>query len=118
MGTVYESETSVEAMERRFTQFWSLKEAFVKATGMGLGYDLGKIEFDICDDTNTATVWIEGKGPSREWSFHLHELAHGHWVSVARDPQGSCGCQGWVQSYISTTHSQLGGATTEYPWLS
>lgn len=53
---------------------------------MGLGYDLGKIEFDICDDTNTATVWIEGKGPSDEWSFHLHELAHGHWVSVARGP--------------------------------
>lgn len=53
---------------------------------MGLGFDLGKIEFDICDDTNTATVCIEGNGPSNEWSFHLHELAHGHWVSVAKGP--------------------------------
>lgn len=53
---------------------------------MGLGYDLGKIEFDICDNTNTAIVRIEGNPPSTEWSFHLHELAHGHWVSVAKGP--------------------------------
>jgi len=96
-------------IESKFRQFWSLKEvgsnkiilfafpirimmtlwlvymqAFVKATGEGLGYDLGKIDFHIADN-NTARVSVEG-ALQPAWAFHLHLLGNGHWVSVARGP--------------------------------
>lgn len=74
-------------MERAFRQHWSLKEAYVKATGLGLALDLGSIAFTITidDNNNTATVEYEGKQQT-DWAFHLHELGRGHWVSVARAP--------------------------------
>jgi hypothetical protein len=61
-------------------------QAYVKAIGMGLGYDLGNVEFIIDHDANTAKVKIEGQCPSDDWSFVLHELAANHWVAVARGP--------------------------------
>jgi len=61
-------------------------QAYVKAIGMGLGYDLGNVEFIINHETNEAKVNIERRGPSEDWSFKLHELADGHWVAVARGP--------------------------------
>ena len=84
------SRGDAENVEQRFMQYWSLKEAFVKAIGMGLGYDLGLVEFDIDDVTNTATLsYSEEKYKSHEWSFNLHSLPDGHWVSVARGPPTS-----------------------------
>ena len=38
-------------------KLWSLKEAFVKATGEGLGFDLGKAEFEL--QGNAAGVWCD-----------------------------------------------------------
>lgn len=73
------------AIESKFRQLWSLKEAYVKATGEGLGFDLGKTEFTLSSNT-TATVAVQGI-PQPQWIFHLHELGNpGHWISVARGP--------------------------------
>ncbi|CAL5226778.1 g9635 [Coccomyxa viridis] len=78
---------STDAKEGMFRRLWSLKEAFVKARGDGLGYDLIKAEFHFEEgvSSNTATVWIDGVKQPR-WRFHLQELTDGHWVSVARGP--------------------------------
>ncbi|KAI3430442.1 hypothetical protein D9Q98_005037 [Chlorella vulgaris] len=75
--------TSDAAQEEQFRKLWSLKEAFVKATGEGLGFELGNAEFIITG--RTATVSVKGE-PRPDWTFHLHELGNGHWVSVARAP--------------------------------
>jgi len=72
-------------VETRFRQFWSLKEAFVKATGEGLGFDLGKCAFQLDSENKQATVAIEGV-PQPSWTFHLHKLGQDHCVSVARAP--------------------------------
>ncbi|KAL4448944.1 hypothetical protein ABPG77_007661 [Micractinium sp. CCAP 211/92] len=69
--------------EAEFSKLWALKEAYVKATGEGLGFDLGKVEFSISG--NTATASLLGL-PQQEWAFHLHELGAGHWAAVARAP--------------------------------
>jgi 4'-phosphopantetheinyl transferase len=72
-------------IESRFRQFWSLKEAFVKATGEGLGFDLGRCAFQLKSNEKQASVEVDGVvQPS--WTFHLHELGQDHCVSVARAP--------------------------------
>ena len=75
-------------VDTRFRQIWSLKEAFVKATGEGLGFDLGRIEFGIDDKKNVASVSIDGKR-QKDWKFHMHCLGRKdreHWIAVARGP--------------------------------
>ncbi|KAL4422721.1 hypothetical protein ABPG75_008918 [Micractinium tetrahymenae] len=69
--------------EAEFSKMWALKEAYVKATGEGLGFDLGKVEFSISGGTATASLCGM---PQRDWAFHLHELGAGHWAAVARAP--------------------------------
>lgn len=71
----------------RFCMYWSLKEAFVKAIGMGLGYDLGNVEFDVDDETGIAFATINpDTHVSQDWCFYVHELSDGHWASIARGP--------------------------------
>ena len=75
-------------IDLRFRQIWSLKEAFVKATGEGLGFDLCRAAFTIDINNKTARVSIDGV-PKDDWVFHLHCLGtpgRDHWISVARGP--------------------------------
>ncbi len=39
------------------SKLWALKEAYVKATGEGLGFDLGKVEFSISGNTGAFVLW-------------------------------------------------------------
>ena len=84
-GNVELSELSEAEIELNFLRFWSLKEAYVKATGEGLGFELGRCEFRINGDKRRASVAVDGVSRP-DWIFHLHELGRGHWVSVARGP--------------------------------
>ena len=80
-----------ELIESQFRKFWSLKEAFVKATGEGLGFDLGRCEFKLIDGPNgegKAAVAVDGV-PQPNWTFFLHEFGRNHWVSVARAPMNA-----------------------------
>eukprot|EP00887_Chlorella_sp_A99_P000188 scaffold13.g188.t1 len=71
------------AQEGQFRKLWSLKEAFIKAIGLGLEFELIKAEFAV--DGSAAALTIEG-APAPRWAFRLHELGGSHWVSVARGP--------------------------------
>ena len=52
---------------------WSCRQAFVKARGDGLGFDLIKAEFHFDDglSSNTASVWVDGVQQAR-WAAGLH----------------------------------------------
>lgn len=67
-----------DEMLSAFYRYWSLKEAFVKAVGTGLGYRLDKVEFHHTNWTNIS-VKIDGL-ESREWKFWLSELKNVHWL--------------------------------------
>ena len=84
--------------DNRLTHFyviWSLKEAYIKAIGLGLGYDLSQISFDVqFDDSGSvrplllngvATASIKGcvRG---EWVFEFSALDDRHVMSIARGP--------------------------------
>ncbi|TFK93921.1 hypothetical protein K466DRAFT_537224 [Polyporus arcularius HHB13444] len=54
---------------RRFYLIWTLKEAYTKALGLGMGFDFSRIEYDVPNDV----VRIDGVIP-RGWEFTRFEL--------------------------------------------
>ncbi|KAI0771911.1 hypothetical protein BD413DRAFT_678515 [Trametes elegans] len=57
---------------RRFYLIWTLKEAYTKALGLGMGFDFSRIEYDVLNDV----VRIDGQ-PPRGWEFTRFELQVG-----------------------------------------
>lgn len=60
----------------RFCELWTLKEAYSKAVGLGLGQSLREPWFEVGGDGVRCT------GAS-QWHFHLETLARGHKLAVA-----------------------------------
>ncbi|EGO01734.1 hypothetical protein SERLA73DRAFT_177190 [Serpula lacrymans var. lacrymans S7.3] len=56
---------------RRFFWIWTMKEAYTKALGLGLGFDFCRIEYDAVSDTLT----IDGQIP-KGWQFVKFQLTH------------------------------------------
>ncbi|KAH9853709.1 hypothetical protein C2E23DRAFT_884383 [Lenzites betulinus] len=54
---------------RRFYLIWTLKEAYTKALGLGMGFDFSRIEYDVPNDV----VRIDGQVP-RGWEFTRFKL--------------------------------------------
>ncbi|KAK1294979.1 hypothetical protein QJS10_CPA16g01199 [Acorus calamus] len=65
-----------------FYKYWCLKEAYIKAIGVGLGYRLDRLEFRHIGWANIS-VCIDGE-ESMEWRFWLLELEKKHWAGIAR----------------------------------
>lgn len=61
-----------------FYRLWTLKEAFLKATGLGISAGLEKICFALNDDSINAKIALEQAGESADWQFH-------QWALTAQD---------------------------------
>lgn len=88
-----------QRMEDVFRKFWSLKEAFTKGRGDGLGCEFKRCDFSlhsvvhsrdegssvVADGVQLASVTFDGR-PKPAWGFYIQPLEASHWVSVARGP--------------------------------
>lgn len=73
-----------------FTRFWCLKEAYVKAIGVGIVIDLKTIDFQTKTDSSgvgvvasDTTVRVDGVLET-EWEFEERSLDETHLVAVAK----------------------------------
>lgn len=61
-----------------------MKEAYIKALGLGLGFELHRAEFHYHEDLiwgDLAYVYVDGIYAA-EWQFFLHKLDGDHWVRL------------------------------------
>ncbi|XP_063807636.1 L-aminoadipate-semialdehyde dehydrogenase-phosphopantetheinyl transferase isoform X2 [Pseudophryne corroboree] len=77
-----------------FYRHWALKESFIKAIGVGLGFNLQRIEFEVSPiNMETGKVYTQTKmwlDDEREnWSFEEMLLDNQHHVAVALGSAGT-----------------------------
>jgi 4'-phosphopantetheinyl transferase len=73
----------IEARRARFLQYWTLKEAYLKARGLGISVHLGDISFSL--DGAAPRVALSGSlaGSDTRWAFHLAQPTDRHLLAVA-----------------------------------
>lgn len=73
----------------QFYTHWTLKESYIKAIGIGLGFDLQSCSFSISNDQQTAQISIHSQPLNSNWMFHIYpesQFAKEHIVSVGFGP--------------------------------
>lgn len=69
----------------RFFFLWTLKEALLKAVGLGLAIDPRTLCFDLGDDRVPTVREAPGEFDSADWRFSTWQPVPGVWLSVASD---------------------------------
>eukprot|EP00742_Colponemidia_sp_Colp-10_P009926 GILJ01010864.1.p1 GENE.GILJ01010864.1~~GILJ01010864.1.p1 ORF type:complete len:326 (+),score=46.48 GILJ01010864.1:34-978(+) len=99
---VINSSSDVTERYRQFYIHWALKESYIKAVGIGLGFELQRSEFSFVTDANSrpvetsngllrAQVKIDGRLKDN-WSFFVHCIDLMHVTAVAfGDPREAHG---------------------------
>jgi 4'-phosphopantetheinyl transferase len=88
--TYYDAPLSEKKQMSNFIRFWCLKEAYVKAIGVGIVIDLRRIEFTTESDlrmgniTRDTKVKVDGEWRG-EWKFEERYLDSKHIVAVAKE---------------------------------
>jgi 4'-phosphopantetheinyl transferase len=73
---------------RRFLEFWTLKEAFIKSLGTGLATSLSSFAFQSGRSVPQVTLYDASLGTSDDWSFAQFVLDDAYYGAVAvRGPQ-------------------------------
>ncbi|TYZ60171.1 hypothetical protein PybrP1_012080 [[Pythium] brassicae (nom. inval.)] len=84
-GSRNRDEDSDDGQFERFYTLWSLKEAYIKAVGIGLGFELLRAEFAFSAAQQRWQLWLDG-ALAADWTFEATQLDDAHLVSVALGP--------------------------------
>lgn len=105
--TIYGS-PDIDKQVVQFFRHWTLKEGFVssfpltlayiKAVGIGLGFELQRADFTLDNNESPSSATIKIDGQQRgEWTFDIEALDSNHVVSCSRGPPSQA-----VPSYRET----------------
>uniref|UniRef100_A0A6J0UJK5 L-aminoadipate-semialdehyde dehydrogenase-phosphopantetheinyl transferase n=1 Tax=Pogona vitticeps TaxID=103695 RepID=A0A6J0UJK5_9SAUR len=92
-----------------FHRHWALKESFIKAIGVGIGFDLQRIEFHVSplqlevEKTYNETIMLLDGEQEKEWTFEETRLDDCHHVAVALEKAGDFGSKHGVAPYTTVT---------------
>lgn len=82
----FESERVIEApMNERddlFHQFWTLKESYIKARGLGLSIPLGKFGFRLNEAGPELWTHPELDDDASRWAFAQRRPSDAHWLAI------------------------------------
>jgi 4'-phosphopantetheinyl transferase len=90
------SPTEIQDIERggagdwrdRFLKYWTLKEAYLKARGLGIAVPLADVSFSLDDDEVRVTFLNSLAGTDTNWAFALNETDPHHFIAVAAPAPG------------------------------
>lgn len=71
------------ARRRRFLEYWTLKEALLKATGQGLSDAARSLSFELDGDVTTCRMGDGMNAQPRSWRFHRSWPSERHALAVA-----------------------------------
>lgn len=79
-----------EDRRRRFFDYWTLKESYIKARGMGLSLPLGQFSFELADEQAIGISFgPEIDDDPQHWEFHASRPTPQHRLALAvRRPPG------------------------------
>lgn len=71
----------------QFFRHWCLKEAYIKAVGIGLGFELLRAQFTLDNNEKATSAVIAIDGQARpEWKFDIHYLDEEHIAACSLGP--------------------------------
>lgn len=94
----------------QFFRHWCLKESYIKAVGIGLGFELQRAQFtlDSNERATSATIAIDGKHRA-EWRFDIDYLGGNHITACALGPPAES--IGSFKDTLPTPNSAGSGST-------
>jgi 4'-phosphopantetheinyl transferase len=74
----------------QFLKYWTLKEAYLKARGLGIAVHLSHLSFTVSGPASVTVTFLDSlAGADDAWAFDLRELGDAHFVALAATaPQG------------------------------
>jgi len=82
----------IEARQHRFLTYWTLKEAYLKARGLGIAVHLADVAFSLTGPHPAIGFRDSLVGTSADWAFGMFEAGPRHLISWAtpQTPGTSC----------------------------
>jgi 4'-phosphopantetheinyl transferase len=79
-----------EGWRDQFLKYWTLKEAYLKARGLGIAVHLSDLSFDLSAPDHVTVAFLNSlAGSDPAWAFDLRDLGADHFVALAAStPKG------------------------------